>query len=57
MADMTTIWISQATKAALDELKIHPRETYDDVLRRLVDVARDHVEGDGGEKERLARAG
>lgn len=54
---MTTIWISQATKAALDELKIHPRETYDDVLRRLVDVARDHVEGDGGEKERLARAG
>ena len=30
-----------ATKASLDELKIHPRETYDDVIKRLVQIAID----------------
>lgn len=28
--------ISEATKKALDDLKGHPRETYDDVVGRLV---------------------
>jgi predicted CopG family antitoxin len=32
----TTIRISEETKKILDELKTHPRETYDDVLRRLL---------------------
>ena len=32
----TTIRISEETKKILDDLKIHPRETYDDVLRRLL---------------------
>jgi len=32
----TTIRISEETKKILDELKMHPRETYDDVLRRLL---------------------
>lgn len=28
--------VSEATKKALDDLKEHPRETYDDVISRLV---------------------
>ena len=28
--------ISEATKKGLDELKVHPRETYDDVIARLI---------------------
>jgi len=32
----TTIRISEETKKILDNLKIHPRETYDDVLKRLL---------------------
>jgi len=31
------IKISEATKKGLDKLKIHPRETYDDVITRLVE--------------------
>jgi len=35
--EKTTIQISKQTKALLDELKIHPRETYDEVIRRLIE--------------------
>ena len=35
----TTIVLHQETKARLDELKRHPRETYNDVADRLVDMA------------------
>lgn len=31
------IKISEATKRGLDKLKVHPRETYDDVISRLVE--------------------
>lgn len=31
------IKISEATKKGLDELKVHPRETYDDVISRLIE--------------------
>ena len=31
------IKISGATKEGLDNLKIHPRETYDDIISRLVE--------------------
>jgi predicted CopG family antitoxin len=31
----TTIQVQEQTKKMLDELKEHPRETYDDVLMRL----------------------
>jgi len=33
----TNIRIKPDTKKALEELKVHPRETYDDVIRRLID--------------------
>lgn len=38
------IKISEETKKGLDNLKIHPRETYDDIISRL-------VEKEGGENE------
>ena len=41
MATSTTIKLEMGTKASLDKLKIHPRETYDDVIKRLVHIAID----------------
>ena len=41
MADTTTIAICQETKAHLDELKRHPRESYNDVVDRLASMATD----------------
>ena len=34
--------ISLGTKAVLDDLKIHPKESYDDVIRRLSHLAYDN---------------
>ncbi len=36
MVKTTVIRVSIETKKALDSLKIHPRETYNDVLKRLI---------------------
>ncbi len=41
MSETTTIVIRQETKARLDELKCHPRESYSDVVDRLVTMATD----------------
>ena len=38
-----TIKLGTGTKARLDGIKIHPRETYDDVINRLVDCAVDDI--------------
>jgi len=35
--DMTTIQLSEETKDELDKLKVHPRETYEDVIKRLIE--------------------
>ena len=32
-----TIAISRDTKVLLDKLKVHPRETYEDVVKRLIE--------------------
>lgn len=32
----TSIGISEETKVKLEKLKIHPRETYEDVIIRLI---------------------
>lgn len=40
------IKISEATKKGLDDLKAYPRETYDDVVTRLVE------EGKGKDEKR-----
>lgn len=34
---MTTIRVSDRIKSRLDKIKIHPRETYEDVIVRLLD--------------------
>ena len=36
MSQSTTIKLNVKTKKALDLLKIHRRESYDDVLRKLI---------------------
>jgi predicted transcriptional regulator len=41
MSSGTTVRISYETKAVLDELKIHPKESYDDVIARLSHLAYD----------------
>jgi len=37
MKEMTTIAVSKETKARLDELKVHPREPYEDIIKRLLE--------------------
>jgi predicted CopG family antitoxin len=39
-----TIKISEEIKMKLDEIKIHPRETYDDVIKRLIEFYESHKE-------------
>jgi len=41
MVQATTVRMSVETKALLDGLKRNPRETYDDVIRRLAHMAYD----------------
>lgn len=41
MPEVTTIRMRSDTKALLDDLKLNPRETYDDVVRRLAEAAYD----------------
>ncbi len=36
MVDTALIRVSAKTKILLNQLKQHPRETYDDILRRLI---------------------
>lgn len=38
MVTNTTIAINSETKKRLENIKIHPRETFDDVLMRLLDL-------------------
>jgi len=40
-ATVTTIKINTDLKSRLDRLKTHPRETYNDVVTRLADMASD----------------
>ena len=41
MPQVTTVRMRTDTKALLDDLKLSPRETYDDVVRRLAESAYD----------------
>lgn len=38
MVDTTTVRLNNEVKKELDELKISPRETYEDVLKRLIKI-------------------
>jgi hypothetical protein len=39
--EKTTVQLRPETKDKLDDLKLHPRETYDDLINRLADAAYD----------------
>jgi predicted transcriptional regulator len=41
MSAMTTIRVSRQTKEILDDLKVHPKESYEDVIERLTTMAFD----------------
>ena len=41
---ITTVQLRSETKKKLDDLKIHPRETYDELIGRLADAAYDNEE-------------
>ncbi len=41
MSAASVVRVGERTKARLDRLKLHPRETYDDVIARLTDIAID----------------
>jgi hypothetical protein len=41
MPEITSVRMRTDTKALLDDLKLNPRETYDDVVRRLAESAYD----------------
>jgi len=34
---MSTIGLHEKTKKELDRLKTHPRETYEDIIKRLIE--------------------
>jgi len=36
--DVTTIKITKKTKARLDKLKIYKRETYDDIIQKMLTI-------------------
>jgi predicted transcriptional regulator len=41
MSRVTSVRVRTDTKALLDDLKLNPHETYDDVVRRLAEAACD----------------
>ena len=40
----TTLKVSKQTKDELDALKIHRRETYEEVIRRLIEAWKKHTQ-------------
>lgn len=53
---VTTIKINSDLKTRLDLLKIHPRETYNDVVSRLADLASDEETLSNSTLERIEKA-
>lgn len=58
MSACGTVKLTLETKARLTALKIHPRETYDDVIARLAEMAvdREPVDEELGEQLRQSDA-
>ncbi len=46
MSDITTIRLHKRTKEHLDGFKLHPREPYEDVLKRIMNGVRESELGD-----------
>ena len=43
MSEITTIRVHRKTKKLLDEVKVHPRETYEEVILRLIRKCREQT--------------
>ena len=56
MATSQTIKLEAATKARLAGLRIHPRETFNDIVERLVNMAVDDEPLSAEEEEELKEA-
>jgi predicted CopG family antitoxin len=42
---MPTVFVTPETKAELDSIKVHPRESYDEVIARIVKDRKEQQEG------------
>jgi len=56
MATCQTIKLEASTKARLAELRIHPRETFNDIVERLITMAVDDEPLSAKEEEELKEA-
>lgn len=45
MVNETAVGVEYETRNMLDELKIHPRETYNDLIKRLIGELRELKNG------------
>jgi predicted transcriptional regulator len=52
----TTIQVTHETKEALEGMKIVPRETYEDVIRRLIEISRQEEELDTETLENIKKS-
>jgi len=46
MTRKSTIQVDEEVKVKLDKLKIHPREPYSDVIKRLIEFYESHKKND-----------
>ncbi len=44
MSMVTTIQVTEKTKNVLDKMKLVPRETYEDVICRLIEISKEEEE-------------
>ena len=52
----TTIKVDPKLKGRLDDLKLHPRESYNDVIARLLNIAYDNEPLSDATLEKIAEA-
>ena len=56
MSAASVVRVGERTKERLDQLKLHPRETYDDVISRLTELAIDDEPLSDETREHLRRS-
>lgn len=53
MPNFTTVQLTKATREHLEEFKIYPRETYEEIIRRLVQIQEEAAKEPKLKKEAL----
>lgn len=53
MPNFTTVQLTKATREHLEEFKIYPRETYEEIIRRLVQIQEEAAKEPKLKKEML----